>query len=198
MVRFSLDFQAAPACYSANKIGEHRSLWAKRGTSTMRPVLRSRQPWRTRTSVRQPRARALHFLRLRGADYRSLRPQKSWRTAWRKLVRETARRVGGEAAQQALDSCKSPPRAIAACKRSIAPIVGLRFHDLRHQAITEMAEVGASDATLMAVAGHVSRRMLEHYSHVRMDAERTALEKLESGPMGGPSKTSQAESRKVN
>jgi hypothetical protein len=28
--------------------------------------------------------------------------------------------------------------------------------------------------------------MLEHYSHVRMAAKRTALEKLESGLMGGP------------
>jgi len=33
-----------------------------------------------------------------------------------------------------------------------------------------MAEAGASDATLMAVAGHMSHRMLEHYSHVRMAA----------------------------
>jgi hypothetical protein len=47
-----------------------------------------------------------------------------------------------------------------------------------------MAEVGASDATLMAVAGHLSRRMLEHYSHVRMAAKRAALEKLESAWMG--------------
>jgi hypothetical protein len=47
-----------------------------------------------------------------------------------------------------------------------------------------MAEAGASDATLMAVAGHMSRRMLEHYSHVRMAAKRTALDKLESGLMG--------------
>ena len=66
------------------------------------------------------------------------------------------------------------------------PFRGLRFHDLRHQAITEMAEAGASDATLMAVSGHMSRRMLEHYSHVRMAAKRTVLDKLESGLMGGP------------
>jgi integrase len=126
------------------------------------------------------------------------RPQKSWRTAWRKLVRETARRVGREAAQAALEDGKSLRRAIEAWKRSAAPIRGLRFHDLRHQAITEMAEAGASDATLMAVAGHMSRRMLEHYSHVRMAAKRTALEKLESSLMGGPSATSQPESRKAN
>ena len=57
----------------------------------------------------------------------------------------------------------------------------LRFHDLRPQTITDMAEAGASDTTLMADAGHPSRRLLEHYSHVRMAAKRSALEKLESG-----------------
>jgi hypothetical protein len=30
----------------------------------------------------------------------------------------------------------------------------------------------------MAIAGHVSRRMLERYSHVRMEAKRAALETL--------------------
>ena len=126
------------------------------------------------------------------------KPQKSWRTAWRKLVRETARHLGREAAQAALESGKGLRIAIAAWKRAAAPIRGLRFHDLRHHAITEMAEAGASDATLMAVAGHMSHRMLEHYSHMRMAAKRTALEKLESNLMGEPSATSQSESRKAN
>jgi hypothetical protein len=44
-----------------------------------------------------------------------------------------------------------------------------------------MAEAGASDATIMAVAGHLDRTMMEHYSHVRMAAKRDALGKLESG-----------------
>ena len=30
----------------------------------------------------------------------------------------------------------------------------------------------------MAIAGHISPRMLEHYSHFRMDAKRKALEAL--------------------
>jgi len=114
------------------------------------------------------------------------RPQKSWRTAWRKLVAATARRAGREAARDALDSGCGLRAAIAAWKRAATPFRGLRFHDLRHQAITELAEGGASDATIEAVAGHMSRRMLEHYSHVRMAAKRTALDKLESGLMGGP------------
>ena len=57
-------------------------------------------------------------------------------------------------------------------------LTGFRFHDLRHCAITQLAENGASDSTIMAIAGHVSHRMLERYSHVRMEAKRTALEAL--------------------
>ncbi len=52
---------------------------------------------------------------------------------------------------------------------------GLRFHDLRHHAITELAESGASDQTILSIAGHVSRRMLERYSYIRMEAKRNAL-----------------------
>jgi len=55
---------------------------------------------------------------------------------------------------------------------------GFRFHDLRHCAITQLAENGTSDSTIMAIAGHVSRRMLGRYSHVRMEAKRNAMEAL--------------------
>lgn len=59
-----------------------------------------------------------------------------------------------------------------------AGLPGFRFHDLRHCAITSLAESGASDSTIMAIAGHVSRKMLERYSHVRMEAKRSAMECL--------------------
>ena len=55
---------------------------------------------------------------------------------------------------------------------------GFRFHDLRHCAITQLAESGTSDSTIMAIAGHFSRRMLERYGHVWMEAKRKALEVL--------------------
>jgi len=73
-----------------------------------------------------------------------------------------------------LNSWRSAWRTLT--KRAGLP--GFRFHDLRHCAITLLAESGASDSTIMAIAGHVSRRMLERYSHVRMEAKRTALETL--------------------
>ena len=49
---------------------------------------------------------------------------------------------------------------------------------MRHLCITELAERGAPDQTIMALAGHVSQRMLEHYSHIRMDAKREAVDSL--------------------
>lgn len=70
-------------------------------------------------------------------------PQKTWRTAWRSLVKETARRAGNQVAKLAEQDGKD---AEEARKRAAEPFRGLRFHDLRHQAITEMAEAGASDA----------------------------------------------------
>jgi len=35
-----------------------------------------------------------------------------------------------------------------------AGLNGFRFHHPRHQAVTELSEGGASDATIMAIAGH--------------------------------------------
>ena len=59
-----------------------------------------------------------------------------------------------------------------------AGLSGLRFHDLRHHAITELAESQTSEQTILSIAGHVSRKMLEHYSHVRIEAKRKALDAL--------------------
>ena len=61
-----------------------------------------------------------------------------------------------------------------------AGMKGLRFHDLRHHAITQLAEKGVPDQTLMAIAGHVSKQMLEHYSHIRMKAKREAVKAIDS------------------
>jgi integrase len=56
--------------------------------------------------------------------------------------------------------------------------LSIRFHDLRHACITKLAEGQGSEQTLMSIAGHLSRKMLEHYSHVRMAAKRTALDAI--------------------
>jgi len=56
--------------------------------------------------------------------------------------------------------------------------VSCRFHDLRHTFISRLAESQASDSTVMALAGHVSRAMMERYSHTRMEAKRRAVDDL--------------------
>ena len=61
--------------------------------------------------------------------------------------------------------------------RNNAEVSG-RWHDNRHTLITELAERGAGDQTIMDIAGHVSKQMLKHYSHIRMEAKRTALESI--------------------
>src|SRR5579875_3549895 len=53
-----------------------------------------------------------------------------------------------------------------------------RLHDSRHTLITELAESGVGDQTIMDIAGHVSKQMLKHYSHIRMRAKREALESV--------------------
>jgi integrase len=53
-----------------------------------------------------------------------------------------------------------------------------RWHDNRHTLITELAESGAGDETIMEIAGHVDRQMLRHYSHIRMKAKREAVESV--------------------
>jgi integrase len=58
--------------------------------------------------------------------------------------------------------------------------VDCRWHDMRHTFVSRMAESQASDATIMAVAGQLSRKMMERYSHTRGEAKRAAISLLDS------------------
>jgi integrase len=58
--------------------------------------------------------------------------------------------------------------------------VECRIHDLRHHFISALAQTQTPDATIQAISGHLSRKMLEHYSHVRLEAKRRAVGALDS------------------
>jgi integrase len=60
--------------------------------------------------------------------------------------------------------------------------VECRWHDLRHTVCTKLAEAGVPESTMLAIMGHMSRAMLERYSHVRMAAKRNAVEALHLEP----------------
>jgi integrase len=85
-----------------------------------------------------------------------------------------------------------PAQQTAGAQRGKKPGSGqgvkVRFHDLRVTCITKLAEGQASGQTIKAIAGHVSQRMLEHYSRIRMDAKRRApdaiSQPLEPGVFG--------------
>ena len=40
--------------------------------------------------------------------------------------------------------------------------------------------MGVPDHVMESITGHLSRRMLEHYSHVLLDAKRKVLEELDA------------------
>ena len=66
----------------------------------------------------------------------------------------------------------------AACKD--AEIVGLRFHDLRHTAITRMVEAGMQPAEVMRVSGHTTPAMLWRYMNANVDTARRAVNALDA------------------
>ena len=58
--------------------------------------------------------------------------------------------------------------------------VQYRWHDLRHTFISRLAEnPKVSEETIRALAGHVSRQMLQRYSHIRLHAKQAAIAALE-------------------
>ncbi len=99
-----------------------------------------------------------------------------WRSAWRAFTRAVTCPACGTL-QNPSKTCGNS-ECCADIEKVTSSIAGLRFHDLRHHAITELAESQASDRTIMSIAGHVSQRMLAHYSHVRIEAKRKALDAL--------------------
>ena len=76
------------------------------------------------------------------------RPISSWRGTWEKL-------------------------------RKAAGLPTLRMYDLRHHAITKLLEdEKVSERTVIELAGHVSRAMLERYSHIRIASKKEAVDRL--------------------
>lgn len=63
--------------------------------------------------------------------------------------------------------------------RDAAGLPGFRFHDLRHTVVTDLLEAGEPEHVIEAVTGHLSRRMLEHYSHQRLKAKGQMLARME-------------------
>ena len=75
--------------------------------------------------------------------------------------------------------------------------VWCRMHDLRHTFISALAEAGVPESTMKAIAGWMSAKMLERYSHTRAQAKREAVNKLPQRrpPWGSPQNPPQSTRR---
>lgn len=75
--------------------------------------------------------------------------------------------------------------------------VECRWHDSRHSFISILAERHASDTTIMALAGHVSKKMMERYSHTRNERKREAISIFDKAPSQAPTPTPQPKAEKA-
>jgi integrase len=92
--------------------------------------------------------------------------------------------VLGYMSEKCLPYSVDPTKAIGSWKTAWtaarkASGVKCRWHDARHSFISHLAESQASDATIMSLAGHLSRKMMERYSHTRNEAKRQAIAVLD-------------------
>ncbi len=69
-------------------------------------------------------------------------------------------------------------RAWKTAKKSAG--VECRMHDLRHGFVSKLAETQTPDATIEALAGHLSAKMRQHYSHIRQESKRHAVALLDT------------------
>jgi integrase len=78
------------------------------------------------------------------------------------------------------------PCFIRSAFRAIAKASGLSWvtpTTFRHQAITKLLESGAPDETVRSIAGHVSEKAMRYYSHIRIEAKKAAVDRLQMAPI---------------
>lgn len=68
-----------------------------------------------------------------------------------------------------------------------------RFHDLRHTFISHMVEMGVPLGVIQTFVGHMSGRMIRHYTHITSGAARKAVEMLDARPILVPELTASRE-----
>ena len=115
------------------------------------------------------------------------RPVANWRTAWRNVTRRVE-----------CPACARPqnPGAVCTnreCKADLREVksllAGLRFHDLRHTAVTKLLENGvpfAVVAQIMGWAASTAMRMLKRYGHIRPEVQRRALDGITTAEIQVP------------
>jgi hypothetical protein len=68
--------------------------------------------------------------------------------------------------------------------REATGLLQFRMYDTRHTAITRLAEGGVPVTVIMDLAGHISPRMTQHYTHVSEQAKIIAMRQASQGRYG--------------
>jgi len=145
-------------------------------------------------------AKALHIRKSKNEGSKRLLPLNDEALSAVKMMLERADRLGHADAEHylwcasqhhKLDPTKPSSKWDTAWRalRDAAGLPRLRFHDLRHTVVTRLLEAGEPDHVVESITGHLSRRMLEHYSHIRLSAKKRALDRLlDRGTSAGSAK----------
>jgi len=74
-----------------------------------------------------------------------------------------------------------PALALKTAWKTVRKAAGVecRLHDLRHSFCSKLAEQGVPEFAMLSLMGHVSRSMLQRYSHIGESARRAAIAALE-------------------
>jgi integrase len=99
--------------------------------------------------------------------------QESWDTAWRNLRKAAVDSIIANAAKQNRD-------LTLAERADIEALSTVGFHSMRHTFITRAAELGVPLATMDQV-GDVNEAMTRHYTHIAEQAQRRAVELMDTG-----------------
>jgi len=71
----------------------------------------------------------------------------------------------------------------------VAKVEDFRYHDLRHGAVTNLADAGVAIETIMAIVGHASVEMFLRYRTIKTEVLDAAMLKLDTKLTPGLSKT---------
>ncbi|HUZ47874.1 MAG TPA: site-specific integrase [Terriglobia bacterium] len=101
------------------------------------------------------------------------RHQETWDTAWRNLRAAAVESIRTKAKEQ--------NRELTFKELADTEVLGkIGFHSMRRTFITSMAERGVPVSVTKEIVGHTSEKMTEHYERISRDAQRRAVELLNS------------------
>jgi integrase len=130
-------------------------------------------------------SRIVHGEHKGARGYDANQHQEYWDTAWRSLTSAVhcprCRELQAPSDSCRIETCETDMRGIKSATQ------GLRFHDLHHTFITHMVELGVPLGVIQTFVGHLSARMVRHYTHVSSGAARKAVELLDRDSILMPS-----------